>query len=71
MCSVLALEIYIIVTGFDFNYILLITLRIITKELGLLVIPLILCTDSFSLYKYFVKLGITLEKKLIIDILVL
>ena len=69
--SVLVSKIYVIVTGFDLSYMLLITLRIVTKELNLLVIPLILYIDSFSLYKYFVKLGTTLKKRLIIDILVL
>jgi hypothetical protein len=30
---------------------------------------LVLCTDSHSLYKYLVKLGTTVEKRLIIDII--
>ena len=69
--NVLVLKIYVIVAGFDLGYMLLITLHIITKELGLLAIPLVFYTDSFSLYKYFVKFRIILEKKLIIDILIL
>ena len=34
-------------------------------------IPTVVCTDSFSLYKCLVKLGITKEKCLIIDIMAL
>jgi len=34
-------------------------------------IPLVLCTDSKSLYKCLVKLDMTQEKRLIIDILCL
>ena len=32
-------------------------------------VPLILCTDSFSLYECLVKLGTTQEKRLMIDVL--
>jgi hypothetical protein len=32
-------------------------------------IPLIICTNSYSLYECIVKLGITQEKRLIIDII--
>jgi hypothetical protein len=45
------------------------TLTIIIKQLGLLIIPIIVCTDSYSLYECLVKLGITKEKRLIIDIM--
>ena len=47
------------------------TLKIITNQLELLVIPIIIYTNSYSLYKYLVKLSTTKEKRLIIDIMVL
>jgi hypothetical protein len=34
-------------------------------------LPLILCTDSKSIYKCFIKLGTTQEKRLMIDIMYL
>ncbi|KAF2192832.1 hypothetical protein K469DRAFT_731253 [Zopfia rhizophila CBS 207.26] len=42
-----------------------------TKKLNLPQINTIICTDSYSLYKYLVKLGTTKEKRLIIDIMAL
>jgi hypothetical protein len=45
------------------------TLNIITKQLDLPMIPIIVCTDSYSLYECLVKLGTTKEKRLIIDIM--
>ena len=47
------------------------TLALITKQLDLPAIPIIICTDSFLLYEYIVKLGTTREKRLIIDIIVI
>jgi hypothetical protein len=41
----------------------------IAKQLNLVLIPIIICTDSFLLYKCIVKLGIIKEKRLIIDII--
>jgi len=41
----------------------------IVKRLGLLTIPIIIYTDSYSLYECLVKLGIIKEKRLIIDIM--
>jgi hypothetical protein len=43
----------------------------ITKQLELLAIPTIVYTDSFLLYKCLIKLGITKEKRLIINIIVI
>jgi hypothetical protein len=47
------------------------TIRMITKQLDLPDIYLIVYTDSYSLYKYLVKLGTTYKKRLIIDIIIL
>jgi hypothetical protein len=69
--SVLALEIYSIVNSFNIGIAIATTLRIITKRLGLLVIPLIIYIDLYSLYKCLVKLRITKEKRLIINIIAL
>jgi len=47
------------------------TLKIITDQLKLPTIPIIMCTNSYSLYKCLVKLGTTKKKRLIINIIVL
>ena len=47
------------------------TLKIITDRLELPVIPIIVYTDLYSLYKYLVKLSTIKEKRLIIDIMAL
>ena len=44
---------------------------VITKRLELPTILLVVCTDSYSLYKCLVKLRRTKEKRLIIDIMAL
>jgi hypothetical protein len=69
--SVLALEIYSIVNSFDISITIATTLRIITERLSLLAIPLVICTNLYSLYECLVKLGTTKEKQLIIDIIAL
>jgi hypothetical protein len=43
----------------------------VIERLRLPVIPLVICTDSYSLYKYLVKLRIIKEKRLIINIMAL
>src|SRR5438034_7425408 len=45
------------------------TLQMITDQLTLPTIPIIVCTDSYSLYECLVKLGTTKEKRLMIDIM--
>jgi hypothetical protein len=47
------------------------TLKMIIDWLELPVIPIIVYTDLFSLYKCLVKLSTTKEKRLIIDIIAL
>ena len=45
------------------------TIKKITDGLGLATIPIVVCTDSFSLYECLVKLGTTKEKRLMIDVM--
>lgn len=47
------------------------TFRQVIQTLDMLIIPLIICTDLYFLYKYLVKLLITKEKRLIIDLMAL
>lgn len=69
--SVLASEIYGMVGGADMGYAIVITINLISSQLKLLAIPRIVCTDSYSLYEFIVKLSTTKEKRLMIDIMVL
>ncbi|KAF4471164.1 Ribonuclease H [Fusarium albosuccineum] len=69
--SVLASEVYGMVGGFDLGYVIWHTLGAITQRLGITRPPLILCTDSYSLYQCLVQLGSTTEKRLMIDIMAL
>ena len=59
------------VGGVNIVIVIRITLKIITDQLKLSAIPIIVCTDLYSLYKYLVKLSTTKEKCLIINIIVL
>ncbi|KAM4066206.1 hypothetical protein HRG_012064 [Hirsutella rhossiliensis] len=54
--NVLASEIYGMANGFDIGISLAMTMKIITERLNLPPIPLIVCTDSYSLYECLVKL---------------
>jgi hypothetical protein len=69
--SILESEIYGIVAGIDIIFAIYSTYNLIFKQLGLDKIPIIVCTDSFSLYECLVKLGTTTEKRLMIDIMAL
>ena len=63
--SVLASELYVIVVGFDIGSVIQTTSSgILSTE-----IPLVICTDSYSLYDYMTKLGSIVEKRLMIDII--
>ena len=59
------------VGGVDIVIIIGTTLKIIIDRLKLPIIPIIICTDSYSLYKCLVKLSTTKEKRLMIDIIAL
>ena len=50
--------------GFDMCIAIATTLGTITERLGLAVIPLIICTDSYLLYECLVKLETTKGKRL-------
>lgn len=69
--SVLASEIYGMVEGVDIAFAITSTLKMITDQLCLPAIPMVVCTDSYSLYECIVKLGSTKEKRLMIDIMAL
>jgi hypothetical protein len=69
--NVLVSEIYRIVSRVDIVITVKTTLNAILARLDLPMIPIVVCTDSFSLYEYLVKLGTTKEKCLIIDIIAL
>jgi len=59
------------VGGVNMAIVIRTTLKIIIDRLKLPVIPIIIYTDLFSLYKYLVKLGTIKEKRLIINIMAL
>jgi hypothetical protein len=63
--SVLASELLALVHGFDMGTVIKATVSKILE----LDIPLVLCTDSRSLYHCLVKLGTTQEKRLMVDVM--
>jgi hypothetical protein len=65
------LEIYRIVSGVNMAIIIRTTLKIIIDRLKLPIIPTIVYTNLYSLYKYLVKLNTIKEKRLIINIIAL
>jgi hypothetical protein len=66
--SVLASKLYALAHGFNIKAAIKSTIQ---RILQLEQLPLILCTDLKSLYNCLVKLGITQEKRLIIDLICL
>jgi hypothetical protein len=68
-CAILVSEFYSIITRINIVISISITLQIIAKQLNLVLIPAIVCIDSFLFYEYIIKLSITKEKRLIIDII--
>jgi hypothetical protein len=69
--STLASEVYGMMNGVNVGIALATTLEMITTRLNQPEIPLVICTNSYSLYECLVKLGTTQEKRLMIDILAL
>ena len=65
------LEIYKIVNGVNIAITIKITLKIIIDWFKLFIIPIIIYTDLYFLYKYLVKLSTIKEKYLIINIIAL
>ena len=65
--SVLASELYGMVYGFDHGAVIKATIERILR----IQLPLILCTDSKSLYDCLVRLGTTQEKRLMVDLMYL
>ena len=59
------------VGGVDMSFAINSTISMIMKQLRLPTTPIIVCTDSYSLYECLVKLGTTQEKRLMIDIMAL
>ena len=69
--SVLASEIYAMAHGVDIAIAIGGTIDMIMARLSLPKVPVVVCTDSLSLYECLVKLGTTKEKRLMIDIMAL
>jgi hypothetical protein len=67
--AVLASELYAISLGIDMAIAMSSTFAQITKQLRISNFPVVVCTDSYSLYECMVKLGTTKEKRLMIDII--
>ena len=65
------LKIYKIVSGVNIIITIKTTLKIIIDWLELPIIPIIIYTNSYSLYKYLIKLNTTKKKHLIINIIAL
>ena len=67
----LALELYIIIAGIDILISVFIIINIIIDKLNIPHLPTVIYTDSLSFYECIIKLGITKEKRLIIDIIII
>ncbi len=65
--SVLASELYAMAHGFDYGA----SIKSTIEKMLQIDLPLLLCTDSKSLYECLVKLGTTQEKRLMIDVMCL
>ncbi|UQC75641.1 uncharacterized protein CLUP02_02297 [Colletotrichum lupini] len=58
------LKVYNIINGVNLSYIILITLKKITNRISLLLILIVIYTNSYLLYKYLVKLIIKKKRGL-------
>ena len=65
------MEIYRIVSGVNIVIVIRTTLKIIIDRFKISIIPIIVYTNLYSLYKYLVKLSTIKEKHPIINIVVL
>jgi hypothetical protein len=65
------LKIYRIVSRVNIVIVIRTTLKIIIDQFKFPIIPIIICTNSYSLYKCLVKLSTIKEKRLIINIIIL
>ena len=59
------------INGVNISFAINATINMIMKQINLSSIPLVMCTDSYSLYECIIKLEITREKRLIINIMAL
>ncbi|UQC91239.1 uncharacterized protein CLUP02_16773, partial [Colletotrichum lupini] len=69
--NILTLEVYNIINNINLSYTILITLKKITDRISLLLILIIIYTNSYLLYKYLIKLKTIKKKRLIINIIAL
>jgi hypothetical protein len=65
----LALKIYNIIKGVNIVIVINIIIKIIIKQLRSLQTLIVICINLYLLYKCLVKLSITQEKRLIINII--
>jgi hypothetical protein len=57
--------------GINIIVVIATTINKITAKLSLLKLLTVVCTDSLSLYECIIKLSITIEKRLIINIILI
>jgi len=67
--SILILKLYNIIYKINIVILISITFKLITNQLKILEIFTIICINSFLFYKYIVKLSMTKEKCLMINIM--
>jgi hypothetical protein len=59
------------VNGVNISFSITATINLILRQLNVPLLPLVVYIDSYSLYECIVKLGITREKRLMINIIAL
>ena len=64
-------ELYIIIAGVDILIALSSIINMIINKLEIKQLLIVICINSLSLYKYIIKLSITKEKRLIINIMLI
>ena len=68
-CAMLALELYAMVARVNMLIALLSIINIIINKFGIKQLLIVVCIDFLLLYKCIIKLGITKEKRLMINII--